>query len=218
MTNIIAFCLAICLLMLISYFLLKGKFGGWIFFLCLVAILFFLIVFIHFDRVKELSAYEFGVTFGEMKKIQEDIHAKTEDVKMMGESIAQMIAENVAMENVLVGEEYLIQRIERRDEIEKLLKDIKVDEVRIKEIVKPIDNRITFELYLNIIHKNNYYRTVIKFPWVKELEANIMNGIDIDIKEFRNNLKDTDIINLSEIENELKEFEYFLTNRSLPLN
>ena len=219
MANIISLCIAICLLILICYFLFIGKLSGWIFFLCVVAVLFFLIVFFVRDRIQEVVAYNFGFKLNEIQKIQKDIYAKTEEVKKMGESIAQMIAENIAMENRFVSEKHVFQRIERREKIEKLLKDMEVDELKIKEIVKSIDIMVTFDLYHDLLDKAKYNRMgVEKIPWVEEFRTNIRKGIEIDITELRKNLEQTDFFNLSEIQKEFNNLEYFLANRSLPSN
>ncbi len=102
MENIISLCIAVCLLILFCYFLFIGKFRGQIFFICVVTVLFLLFAFYVRDRIEEVVAYKFKLKLKEIKKIKEDIYAKTEEVKKMGESIAQMIAENIAMENRFV--------------------------------------------------------------------------------------------------------------------
>ncbi|MFC1552206.1 hypothetical protein ACFL6P_06525, partial [Candidatus Latescibacterota bacterium] len=129
------------------------------------------------------------------------------------------IAESIAMENRLVGKNHVFQMLERRDKVEKLLKDFKVDEFRINEVVKPIDKMITFDLFHDLLSKAHYnVMGQKKIPWVEDFNTNIRDGIDIDITEFSSKLEESDFFKRLDIKNELNLLEYFLSNHSLPPN
>ena len=217
MVNIITFCFAICLLILGFYFLDTGKLTGMPFVSYIGVIIGVSLIVFFRNIIKELEIFKFRISFKEIEKVKKDIYAKAEEVRNMGEKIAEMIAENVAMESRWAGEDIVYRRIERRKKIEEMLRNLGADESLVIEKVKKVDIMVTFDLYHEVIKKAGYTTMAKKQEaWMDSLKKEILQGNKFDIDELRKNFKEEGV-DLSEIEKELLDLEYFIKNRTLPL-
>jgi len=125
----------------------RGKFNApsfalLLFVVCLTALLFYNIDqiqrFVFKAKDTELSA--------ELKSIKEDIYAKVEDVKRMGEEIGRIAAYSAMEANRLVGDDHVDQLVARRDSIVSMLEDFGADADKISQIADYMDQWIIHDL------------------------------------------------------------------------
>lgn len=90
----------------------------------------------------------------EMKQVRDDIYAKIETVKNMGEVVADITAFNITRVGRFATPDIEEKMLEARDKIENFLQELGSDRQKIDKIISQIDNMIIFDL------KNNLKREI----------------------------------------------------------
>lgn len=118
MSDVIALCFLVCLLIFGLYFLYVGKLTNFPFVFYLAIVLTAFLAFYSIDRLKELDLSKMRIVLNDIKEEKREIFAKAEAVKKLGEKVAEMVAYNVAMANRFVSDEDVNDRFNQRKKIE----------------------------------------------------------------------------------------------------
>ena len=131
---------------LAAYLLIIGKISSVHFcFLFLISILVALAFYVS-DRLKELDIKNARLILTEVREAKEDIYAKAETVKKLGEALADFTAFNVTQVGRFASKDLKEKMIESRDKIVKVLHDIGSDETKVEQISSQINQVVLRDL------------------------------------------------------------------------
>lgn len=152
MLNVLIICSTFSLLVLVSYFLNVGKIGSFAFTVLFISTILASLALYGFDRLKELDLKNYRIILTEISKVKEDIFAKVDTVKKLGEEVAELTAYNVTRIGRLAPDNLDEEMLAARNKIKKILSEIGSDEKMVVKICTPIEDMVLFDLKRNIYH------------------------------------------------------------------
>ncbi len=88
----------------------------------------------------------------EMQRIEKDIFAKVQEVRRLAEQTGELTAFNIAQLWRLAPEEPEAVRLQERDRLAQMLKDMGIAELRVEVITSKITNMVTWDLAQKVWH------------------------------------------------------------------
>ncbi len=150
MLNVIIICFGFSAVVLISYFLMMGQIGSTAYSTLFLGILLVSLGLYGFDRLRVFDLKNLMFSLDEIKEVRNDVFAKAETVKILGEEIADLTAFNVTRVGRFAGPELQQKMIEARNRIKELLQSLGSSEEKIARISKQIDDMILHDLKNNL--------------------------------------------------------------------
>ncbi|MGH7146956.1 MAG: hypothetical protein ACREIJ_03540 [Nitrospiraceae bacterium] len=148
--------LFILLIALLAYLLMIGKLTPWSFMGGLLLSAIVVGVMHNLDVLSRLvvrgGGYEASV---EMRQLRDDVFAKAKEVQRLAEQVTSMIAWGIANTGRFVGDDFQAQLLVQREELRRMLKDLKVSEERSAQLVLPITTAVA----------NDYRHDLLRQAW-----------------------------------------------------
>lgn len=107
----------------------------------------------------------------EMNRIKEDVFAKADSVKHLGEEVARFAAHTVATRSRLVGDDHQENMLREREQIRALLVSIGSDANKITSTLSEIDQMVTFDLKRAVLGKIRLHSVSTHTPPPSQLES-----------------------------------------------
>ena len=150
MLNVIIICFGFSAVVLISYFLMVGQIGSTAYTTLFLGILLVSLGLYGFDRLRVFDLKNLMFSLDEIKEVRNDVFAKAETVKTLGEEIADLTAFNVTRVGRFAGPDLQQQMMEARNRIKQLLQRLGSSEEKIARISKQIEDMILHYLKNNV--------------------------------------------------------------------
>jgi hypothetical protein len=108
----------------------------------------FLLIVLNVDVISSFAASwgEYVQIRVDINRLKEDVFAKVEYVRRLGEEVARFASHNVATANRFVGEDHQVQMLQERERIRALMTSLGSDERKIAETLSEIDRTILSDL------------------------------------------------------------------------
>ncbi len=121
----------------------------------------------------------------ELEKVRDDIYAKAETVKRLGEEVAELTAFNVTRVGRFASRDLNERMLDARDKVKRMLVEIDSDPTKIKEITSKIEETVLDDL------KNDIYSKIQKITSrvITQMERDeIHNRVRELLKDYNRNL------------------------------
>ncbi len=155
MLNVTIICFAFSAVVLISYFLMMGQIGSTAYTTLFLGILLVSLGLYGFDRLRVFDLKNLMFSLDEIKEVRNDVFAKAETVKTLGEEIADLTAFNVTRVGRFAGPDLQQKMIEARNRIRQLLQSLGSSEEKIGRISKQIDDMILHDLKNDVVSETD---------------------------------------------------------------
>ena len=138
MLNVIIICFGFSAVVLISYFLMTGHIGSTAYSTLFLGILLVSLALYGFDRLRVFDLKNLMFSLDEIKEVRNDVFAKAETVKTLGEEIADLTAFNVTRVGRFAGPDLQQKMIEARNRIKQLLQSLGSSDEKIATILNKL--------------------------------------------------------------------------------
>ena len=150
MLNVIIICFGFSAVVLISYFLMVGQIGSTAYTTLFLVILLTSLALYGFDRLRVFDLKNLMISLDEIKEVRNDVFAKAETVKTLGEEIADLTAFNVTQAGRFAGPDLQQKMMQARNRIKQLLQRLGSSDEKIARISKQIEDMILHDLKNNV--------------------------------------------------------------------
>ena len=136
------------LLGITGYMLFAQRIGAWGASLLIFTGAIFLVLVLNMDVISSFAA-SWGEQFKisvETKQLKEELFAKVEYVRKLGEEMARFAAHTVATGNRWVGEDHENQMLDERERIRAMMKALDSEPSKIAEVLDQIDKTVASDL------------------------------------------------------------------------
>lgn len=144
---------SLALLGMIGYLLFAQKLKGREASFVVVAAGIFLLLALNVDTVSSI-AISWGKSMDlrvETKQMRDEVYAKAEHVKELGEQVARFTAHTVATSGRWVGEDHQQRMLEERENIRTMMRSLGSAPDKIAEVLGPIDKMVASDLKGQVI-------------------------------------------------------------------
>lgn len=159
--------------------------------------LFMSVVLYNIDNIKNISASKDAGLLVEMKEIRDDIYAKSEEVKAMGEQVAEVAAFTIAGQGrFTASEDHLFRLVDSRNRLAKMLVSIGTDQEEIIRILYEPDKMICLDLWTKHSRKvDQYYHALLGKEELSSEEFDKIRETMNSLRDmFRRDQPETDLI------------------------
>jgi len=179
------------------YLLMVGKLNQYALSGFILVSFFIAVGFYHIENISKIKAVsKYIEILVDIEKVQKDIYAKSEEVKNMGEQIAEVGAFTIANQGRWVSDDHLVKMIENRNKIADMLRRIGTNDKDIERILEDPDKMACWDLWENNATETDqgFYARLEKKEMSNE-ELNDIRKVTDELRQmFRNNMTE-DILN-----------------------
>lgn len=136
------------ILAMTAYLLFSGKLNAFAGALLILATGIFSVLILESSEITALigSWGDKGSFRIEMKHLRDDVYARAEAVKHLGEEVARFAAHTVATANRFSGDDHTQKMLEERERIRELMKELGSEDKKILATLQEIDKMALFDL------------------------------------------------------------------------
>lgn len=141
------------LLGMTGYLLFAEKLAAWGASLVILSGAFFLLLVLNVDVISSFAASwgEQAQIRVEMNRLREDVFAKVEFVRKLGEEMARFAAHTVSTAGRYVGDDHQEQMLRERERIRSMMKSLGSEDAKIAEVLDQIDNAVANDLKAKVV-------------------------------------------------------------------
>lgn len=133
-------------IVLITYLLNVGKIGSGAFVCLFIVILLAGLAWYRVDSLKEIDFKNVKLVLDQVNEARQDVYAKVETVKKIGEKLADLTAFSVSRVGRWASEDLQKEMLEERDKIKEVLREIGSDQKKIDKVSGQIEDMVLNDL------------------------------------------------------------------------
>jgi hypothetical protein len=157
MSNVVALCVGFCGVVLFTHLLRAGLLGAPYYAALVTVTLLGAVAISRIDLLAVLDLKNLSVTLREIQQVRQDVYAKADIVKHMGEELADLVVFNVNNVGRFPSEDLDDKMLVARDRVAAVLKDLGSEPQKITDMIKPINDTVLGDLkhaVLRRLHAN----------------------------------------------------------------